>query len=158
MYLERFQEILKELQKAVEEVYGQRLVTLAVFGSVGRNTPRPDSDIDLLIVADDLPPGPDQAGKRVRTGRGKTAAAAGKNAAKRNRNIPLPPDQGAWRCPERKPDFSGHAGRRPYSLRQKLLLPKLSNRTEEKARRTGSQKGIQGWCLVLGAERKIQAR
>jgi len=24
---------------------------------VGRNTPRPDSDIDLLIVADDLPPG-----------------------------------------------------------------------------------------------------
>lgn len=57
VYLERFQEILKELQKAVEEVYGQRLVTLAVFGSVGRNTPRPDSDIDLLIVADDLPPG-----------------------------------------------------------------------------------------------------
>ncbi|HHW29471.1 MAG TPA: nucleotidyltransferase domain-containing protein [Syntrophomonadaceae bacterium] len=57
MYLQQFQEILKELHKAVKEVYGGRLVTLAVFGSVGRNTPRPDSDIDLLIIADDLPHG-----------------------------------------------------------------------------------------------------
>ncbi len=63
VYLERFQKILKELQKAVEEVYDHRLVTLAVFGSVGRNTPRPDSDIDLLIIANDLPSG---RTKRVR--------------------------------------------------------------------------------------------
>lgn len=57
MYLKGFQKILKELQKAVQVVYGDRLVTLAVFGSVGRNTPRPDSDIDLLIIADGLPRG-----------------------------------------------------------------------------------------------------
>ena len=38
-------------------VYKDRLITLAVFGSVGRSTPRPDSDIDLLIVAEDLPGG-----------------------------------------------------------------------------------------------------
>jgi hypothetical protein len=41
----------------VREVYKDRLVTLAVFGSVGRGTPRPDSDIDLLVVAEDLPGG-----------------------------------------------------------------------------------------------------
>jgi len=32
-------------------------VSLAVFGSVGRGTPRRDSDVDLLIVADPLPDG-----------------------------------------------------------------------------------------------------
>ena len=37
--------------------YGQRLVSLVVFGSVGRGTPRPDSDVDLLVVADPLPDG-----------------------------------------------------------------------------------------------------
>lgn len=57
MYLQQFEKILKELDKAVKEVYGSRLVTLAVFGSMGRNTPCPDSDIDLLIIADDLPHG-----------------------------------------------------------------------------------------------------
>jgi len=37
--------------------YGPRLVSVAVFGSVGRGTPRQDSDIDVLIVARDLPRG-----------------------------------------------------------------------------------------------------
>jgi predicted nucleotidyltransferase len=37
--------------------YGERLVSLTVFGSVGRGTPRPDSDIDLLLVVKDLPVG-----------------------------------------------------------------------------------------------------
>jgi predicted nucleotidyltransferase len=38
-------------------VYGARLVACAVYGSVGRGTPREDSDVDLLIVARDLPVG-----------------------------------------------------------------------------------------------------
>jgi len=42
---------------ASQDFYGLRLVTLAAFGSVGRGVPRPDSDIDLLIVADPLPDG-----------------------------------------------------------------------------------------------------
>lgn len=49
--------LLTELKAACLEVYGESLVSLAVFGSVGRGTPRPDSDVDLLIVANGLPTG-----------------------------------------------------------------------------------------------------
>ena len=52
------------LQKLVERlfsealaVYGERLVSLAVFGSVGRGTPGFDSDLDFLVIARDLPAG-----------------------------------------------------------------------------------------------------
>lgn len=57
LYRRHFQVILKNLTRACLHVYKDRLVTLAVFGSVGRGTPRPDSDIDLLLIADFLPPG-----------------------------------------------------------------------------------------------------
>lgn len=53
----RFDELLTTLVAACQRHYGERLVSLAVFGSVGRRTPRPDSDVDLLIVAEDLPRG-----------------------------------------------------------------------------------------------------
>ena len=49
--------LLKRLTSLCKEHYGERLVSLAVFGSVGRGTPRPDSDIDLLLVIKDLPVG-----------------------------------------------------------------------------------------------------
>lgn len=49
--------ILTELRKAALKVYGRRLVSLVVFGSVGRGTPRFDSDIDLLLVVEGLPRG-----------------------------------------------------------------------------------------------------
>ena len=52
-----FADILAATVNAVREVYGDRLVALAVFGSVGRDTMRPDSDVDLLVVADPLPQG-----------------------------------------------------------------------------------------------------
>jgi hypothetical protein len=35
--------------------YGNRLVSLAVFGSWARGRATPESDIDVLLVADDLP-------------------------------------------------------------------------------------------------------
>lgn len=54
---EEFELILQELLEAVKEVYGKRLVSLAVFGSVGRGTPTSTSDIDLLVVAEELPRG-----------------------------------------------------------------------------------------------------
>ena len=37
--------------------YGDRLVSLVVFGSVGRRTCRPDSDIDVLLLVKKLPRG-----------------------------------------------------------------------------------------------------
>lgn len=52
-----FDRLLAELLDACRHHYGERLVSVAVFGSVGRRTPRADSDIDLLIVADGLPDG-----------------------------------------------------------------------------------------------------
>jgi len=52
-----FEEVLDACKTACEEFYGERLVSLAVFGSVGRRTMRPDSDIDLLVVAYGLPKG-----------------------------------------------------------------------------------------------------
>lgn len=42
---------------AINEYYAERLVSLALFGSVARGTSRDDSDIDLLIVATSLPRG-----------------------------------------------------------------------------------------------------
>ncbi|KUK40442.1 MAG: Nucleotidyltransferase [Clostridia bacterium 62_21] len=54
---ERFEGLLFAVLAAAKELYGERLVTLAVFGSVGRGTPRPDSDVDILVVARNLPRG-----------------------------------------------------------------------------------------------------
>lgn len=57
MILECFQTIIEKLKDAVLKVYGEKLVSLVIFGSVGRHTPRPDSDIDILIIAESLPRG-----------------------------------------------------------------------------------------------------
>ena len=50
--------LLRDTVGVCRRHYGSRLLSLAVYGSVGRGTPRPDSDIDLLLVATDLPDGP----------------------------------------------------------------------------------------------------
>lgn len=57
MYRECFDTIVKALDVAARRYYGERLVALALYGSVARGTMRPDSDIDLLVVADPLPDG-----------------------------------------------------------------------------------------------------
>ena len=49
--------LLADVASAVRRHYGDRLVSLVVFGSMGRGTQRSDSDLDLLIVADGLPQG-----------------------------------------------------------------------------------------------------
>ena len=49
--------LLNRLTSLCKDHYGERLISLAVFGSVGRGTPRPDSDIDLLLVIKGLPLG-----------------------------------------------------------------------------------------------------
>ena len=49
--------LLTDLLGACRLHYGDRLAALAVYGSVGRGTPRFDSDVDVLIVANGLPAG-----------------------------------------------------------------------------------------------------
>ncbi len=55
--LQRYHDLLERLVVELRAAYGPRLVACAVFGSVGRGTPRYGSDIDLLLVARDLPRG-----------------------------------------------------------------------------------------------------
>jgi len=53
----QYEFLLENLLTACKIFYGERLVSLVIFGSVGRGTPRSDSDIDVLIVAENLPNG-----------------------------------------------------------------------------------------------------
>jgi predicted nucleotidyltransferase len=55
--VERYEAILARLVAELRNLYGARLVTCAVYGSVGRGAMREDSDIDFLVVARDLPQG-----------------------------------------------------------------------------------------------------
>lgn len=54
---EAFAGLLPILRQAALDCYGGNLVTLAVFGSVARGTPGPESDIDLLLICRELPSG-----------------------------------------------------------------------------------------------------
>jgi predicted nucleotidyltransferase len=56
-FKQAFESLLLAVREEALSYYGDRLVSLAVFGSVGRGTMRPDSDVDLLVVADPLPVG-----------------------------------------------------------------------------------------------------
>ena len=58
-----FEEVVASLRCACVRHYGERLVTVGVFGSVGRGTPGPWSDVDTLIIADLLQGG---RGRRLR--------------------------------------------------------------------------------------------
>jgi hypothetical protein len=51
---EAYEEALKALLREAKRFYGPRLVSLVVFGSVGRGAFRPGSDIDVLIIASGL--------------------------------------------------------------------------------------------------------
>jgi predicted nucleotidyltransferase len=55
--LSTYESLLDALLKACLQHYSHRLISVVVFGSVARGTPTPDSDLDFLIVADDLPNG-----------------------------------------------------------------------------------------------------
>jgi len=46
-----------KIKKAVIAIYGERLISFVIFGSVGRRTATSESDIDILIIADKLPCG-----------------------------------------------------------------------------------------------------
>jgi predicted nucleotidyltransferase len=54
---DKFEVLVQVLREKVLDFYGDRLISLVVFGSVGRGVMRPDSDIDILLIADPLPRG-----------------------------------------------------------------------------------------------------
>jgi predicted nucleotidyltransferase len=53
----KFKELQDKLLEESKSFYGDQLVSFVVFGSVARETYRYDSDIDLLIIAENLPKG-----------------------------------------------------------------------------------------------------
>lgn len=55
--VEVFVDVVDATVAACREVYGERLRGVVVFGSVARGQMRPDSDVDLLVVAEPLPDG-----------------------------------------------------------------------------------------------------
>lgn len=57
MLKEKFKELQDKLLEETKSFYGNRLVSFVVFGSVARETYRFNSDIDLLIIAENLPKG-----------------------------------------------------------------------------------------------------
>jgi len=48
---------IQSVVREIHRVYGERLVSIAVFGSVARRTARPNSDVDLFLVVEGLPEG-----------------------------------------------------------------------------------------------------
>jgi uncharacterized protein len=46
--------LFDELQNLCRKVYGERLLSLAVFDSMARGTARPDSDVDILLIVEGL--------------------------------------------------------------------------------------------------------
>ncbi|HEY2737366.1 MAG TPA: nucleotidyltransferase domain-containing protein, partial [Thermoanaerobaculia bacterium] len=50
----KIQEILAKLRQGLELLYGERLVGLYLFGSFASAEATPESDIDVLIVLDEV--------------------------------------------------------------------------------------------------------
>ncbi len=48
------EDVLAELRQGLAEIYGDRLKGLYVFGSYARGKAAPDSDLDILIVLDQV--------------------------------------------------------------------------------------------------------
>ncbi|WP_291998928.1 nucleotidyltransferase domain-containing protein [Caldivirga sp.] len=52
---EPYKVIVTELLRVLLELYGDNLVSFIVYGSVARGTARRDSDLDMLIIFEELP-------------------------------------------------------------------------------------------------------
>jgi hypothetical protein len=50
-----YHELADEYTRAIRDFFGDRLVSIAFFGSVARGTADPESDIDVLVIAENLP-------------------------------------------------------------------------------------------------------
>lgn len=66
---------LDELARHYRDRLGERLIGVVLYGSRARGDARPDSDLDLMIVADDLPDDGFDRARAVRPPRGHRAGA-----------------------------------------------------------------------------------
>lgn len=57
MLREKFRELEDVLLSQLKSFYGERLVSIVIFGSVARETQNFSSDIDVLIIGQELPEG-----------------------------------------------------------------------------------------------------
>jgi len=52
---EPYKTLIERLSEALKRKYGDKFISLVVFGSVARGEARKDSDVDLLLVIDSIP-------------------------------------------------------------------------------------------------------
>ncbi|HDN73707.1 MAG TPA: nucleotidyltransferase domain-containing protein, partial [Archaeoglobus sp.] len=52
---EPYRSILKALLEALRKRFGDKLISLVVYGSVARGEFRRDSDLDILVIIEGLP-------------------------------------------------------------------------------------------------------
>ena len=52
---EPYKTLIERLIEALKRKYGDKFISLVVFGSVARGEARKDSDVDLLLVVDSIP-------------------------------------------------------------------------------------------------------
>jgi len=52
---EPYRGLIKDLLDAIKKVLGDSLISVVVYGSVARGEARADSDIDILVIAENLP-------------------------------------------------------------------------------------------------------
>lgn len=57
MLKEAFDRLVQRIVPAAHKTYSDRLVSVVLYGSVARGTMRHDSDVDVLVIARDLPRG-----------------------------------------------------------------------------------------------------
>ena len=58
-----YRKLIEEYTSAMKAHFGERVVSLCVFGSVARGQATPESDIDVLSVVDGMP---EDMGLRIR--------------------------------------------------------------------------------------------
>ena len=56
MLKEKFRELEHRVLSEIMAYYGERLISVVVFGSVARGEARPDSDVDVLVELDPRQP------------------------------------------------------------------------------------------------------
>lgn len=53
MSRDELKQLLAELKRGLNSLYGQHLIALLLYGSYARGDPGPESDLDILIILDD---------------------------------------------------------------------------------------------------------